>query len=459
MRPRSLVLFTLLTFFTGISPVAALQPYSERVHEHLLANGLKVLLLEDHKAPVGVLQLWYRVGSRNERPGFTGLSHVLEHMMFKGTKKYGPEEYSRIIQRNGGNENAFTTEDSTTYFATLASDRLETAIELEADRMHNLAFAEDQFTPELQVILEERRMRVENSPASAMFEGLRSTAYAAHPYQWPVIGWMTDIEQTRRSDALDYYRQYYQPNNAVLIAVGDFESDKLLAVIEKHFGPIPRGPQPPLVRAIEPAQDGERRVVVKRPAELPYVAFAYHVPEIGSDDAYALELAAAVLAGGKSARLYEDLVYKRRLARSAAADYDMLSIDPSLFYLYAQPFPGKKIPELEKALDEHVDRLRRQPVAAEELNRARAGLESGFVLAQDSLFYQAMLLGQYETAGSWRALDEYLPRINAVTPDQIQQAVQYHLRPENRTVGVLDAQPVVGGRPPVSDAPPAGMVR
>ncbi|HYD48050.1 MAG TPA: pitrilysin family protein, partial [Terriglobales bacterium] len=332
-------LLTATLLLCGTLPARALQPYSERVREHVLDNGLKVLLLEDHKAPVGVVQLWYKVGSRNERPGFTGLAHVLEHMMFKGTKRYGPEEYSRIIKRNGGNENAFTSNDATTYFATLANDRLDIALELEADRMQNLSFAESEFTPELQVIMEERRMRVDNSPVGVMFEALRANAYLAHPYQWPVIGWMTDLEQATRSDALAFYKTHYQPNNAVLVAVGDFRNDDILERIEKHFGDIPAGTPPPVVRAIEPAQEGERRVTVRRAAELPYVAMAFHVPELGHADAYALEVAAAVLAGGRSSRLYEDLVYKRRLARSAVAEYDLISIDPSLFYLYAQPLP------------------------------------------------------------------------------------------------------------------------
>src|ERR1700687_2436057 len=213
----------------------AAQPYGERVREKVLANGLKVLLLEDHKAPVGVFQVWYRVGSRNETLGKTGLAHLLEHLVFKGTHKVGPEEYSKIIQRNGGNDNAFTSDDATTYFATLASDRLSVDIDLEGDRMQNLTFDEAQFTPEHRVVMEERRLRTDNNPVSSLFEMISSVAYAAHPYQWPTIGWMDDLRQATRTDALEYYRTYYSPTNAFAICVGDFSSDALLEKIEAAF--------------------------------------------------------------------------------------------------------------------------------------------------------------------------------------------------------------------------------
>lgn len=455
---RRFIAFYLFAAVVAPGLAGASVPYSERVREHVLANGLKVLLLEDHKAPVGVVQLWYRVGSRNEHPGSTGLSHVLEHMMFKGTEKHGPEDYSRIIQRNGGNENAFTTADATAYFATLASDRLRVELELEADRMRNLQFAEELFTPELKVIMEERRLRVDSSPVSGLVEQLKSTAYAAHPYQWPVIGWMTDLQQTLRSDALAYYRLHYAPNNAVLIVVGDFTADDLLRQIDELFGAIPAGTPPPIVRSIEPTQEGERRVTFRKPAELPWIAIGYHTPNGRDSDALALEVAGDILAGGKSARLYEDMVYKRRIARSASADYDMSSIDPGMFMLYAQPMPGKPVPTIEKALLEHVARLQAAPPTAEEMERTKAGIEASFVLAQDSLFYQGMLLGQYEMAGGWRRLDDYLPGIAAVTPEDVQRVASYYLTPENRTVAILDPLPVPPGRSAPAGPPPSGPI-
>lgn len=425
--------------------VLAARTYTERVSEHVLSNGMKVLLLEDHKAPVGVLQVWYRVGSRNEQIGKTGLSHVLEHMMFKGTEKYGPEEYSRIIQRNGGNENAFTTDDNTTYFATLASDRLGVAIDLEADRMNNLKFDEEQFTAELSVVMEERRLRTDNNPTSALFEELSATAYVAHPYQWPVIGWMNDLRLATRQDALAYYRQHYSPGNAFVVVVGDFDSGKMLATLEETFGAVPPGPPPPQVTAVEPPQSGERRTTLRRQAHLPFVAIAYHVPNLRSSDAYALDVLSAVLAGGKSTRLYQDLVYDRRLARSAGASYSMTSVDPSLFFLYAQPMPGKSTETIERELLAHVERLQTGKVTEREMVKARNGIEAGFILAQDSLFYQGMLLGQYEIASDWKGLDAYLPGIRAVTVDDLRRVALFYLTEDNRTVATLDALPVPAG--------------
>jgi zinc protease len=441
----------------AFSSAFASTPYSERVREHTLGNGMKVILLEDHKAPVGVLQVWYRVGSRNERLGKTGLSHLLEHLMFKGTEKIGPEEYSRIIKRNGGNENAFTTDDNTTYFATLASDRLHVAIELEADRMHNLKFDEPQFVPELNVVMEERRLRTDNNPVSKLFEELKSVAFTAHPYQWPVIGWMNDLRLATREDALSHYRQHYSPGNAFAVCVGDFDPDELLTTLEKWFGAVPSSPLPPPIYAVEPPQEGERRTVVRREAHLPFVVIAYHVPNLRSADAYALDLLSQILAGGKSARLHHDLVYQRRLARSANASYDMTSVDPGLFYLYGQPLPGKTVEQLEDELLAHIERIQDKPVTERELEKALNGIEAAFVLAQDSLFYQGMLLGQYEMAGDWRKLDDYLPGVRAVTAEDIQRVATYYLSSDNRTIGVLDPLPVPPGHTVPLDSP-AGMV-
>lgn len=430
----------------------AARSYSERVKEHVLANGMKIILLEDHKAPVGVLQVWYRVGSRNEELGKTGLSHLLEHLMFKGTEKHGPEEYSRIVQRNGGNENAFTTADNTTYFATIASDRLAIIIELEADRMHNLNFDDSHFTPELNVVMEERRLRNDNNPTSALFEEMNAVAFTAHPYEWPVIGWMNDLRMATRDDAMAYYRQHYSPGNAYAVVVGDFDSAQMLATLDKEFGAVPAGPAPPAVRAVEPPQQGERRTVLRRQAHLPYVIVGYHVPNIRSEDAYALDVLSEILSGGKSARIYQDLVYERRLARSAGAGYDMTSVDPNLFYLYGQPLPGKSTAVIEAELLKHVERVQKTNVTEKELTKARNGIEAGFVLAQDSLFYQGMLLGQYEMAGGWRQLDAYLPAVAKVTADDIRRVAASYLTADNRTVATLDALPV----PPGSAVPLEG---
>lgn len=434
-------LIAVVLFVVQASAAAADVPYADRVREHVLDNGLKILLMEDHKAPVAVFQLWYRVGSRNEELGKTGISHVLEHMMFKGTARLGPDEYSRTIKRNGGDENAFTTADATAYFAKLASDRFHVNIGLEADRMQNLQFAEDHFTPELKVVMEERRMRTTDNPISELFEQMRATAYTAHPYKWPVIGWMNDISQLTREDALAYYRLHYSPSNAIAVAVGSFDSAALLQQIEAEFGAIPAGSPPPIVRAIEPPQRGERRTVLRRPAELPFVGVAYHVPNLRSRDAYALDVLAGLLAGGKSSRLHQDLVYTKRHARSAAASYDMTSVDPGLFFLYAQAMPDVTPEKLLDSLLSHVERLASESVSDRELEKVKKATAASFVYAQDSLFYQAMLLGQYELADDWRRFDDYLPGIRAVTPDDLRRVAANYLVADNRTVGILDPTP------------------
>ena len=442
----------------GSAPAYAALSYADRVRETVLPNGLKVLLLEEHKAPVAVFQVWYRVGSRNEQLGKTGLSHLLEHLMFKGTQTVGPEEYSKIIQRNGGNDNAFTAEDATTYFATLASDRVSVVIDLESDRMHNLTFDEAQFTPEHQVVMEERRLRTDNNPVAALFELISSTAYEAHPYGWPVIGFMNDIRQATREDSLAYYRTYYTPGNAFVVCVGDFSSAELLEKINKAFSVVPTGEAPPRVRAVEPVQQGERRTVLRREAQLPFVGIAYHVPNLSDKDGAALEVLSALLAGGDSARLHHRLVYEKQLARDVGAEYSPTTIDPSLFMLFAQPLPGKAAAQLEKELFAEVDSLQRTPVSAHELTKAKNGLESRFIFAQDSMFYQGLLLGQYESAGSWRDVDSYLPKVRAVTADDVERVAGLYLKPTNRTVGTLDPLPVPPGHFVPPERVPQGTV-
>jgi zinc protease len=376
--------------------------------------------------------------------------------MFKGTEKTGPEEYSKIIQRNGGRTNAFTSQDNTTYFATLASDRVGVVIDLEADRMSNLKLTEALFLPERDVIMEERRLRVDNNPVAALFEQLTSTAYAAHPYEFPVIGWMSDIAQTTLEDALRHYRTYYVPNNAFVVAVGDFDSAALAERIADAFGGTPSGPPPPAVRAMEPVQRGPRRLELAREAQLPFIAMAHHVPTLRSPDAAALEVLSTILSGGDSARLHHELVYRQRLARDAGADFDYTSLDPGLFTLYAQPLPGKTAAQAEAALVREITRARQEPPLPRELEKAKNAIEAAFVFAQDSLFYQGMLLGQYEIAGDWRQLDEYLPRIRAVTADDVQRVANTYLREENRTTAVLIPDPPVAAGPP-EQAPSGGI--
>jgi zinc protease len=420
-----------------LSAAPAPGQYTTRVHESVLPNGLKVLVLEDHKAPVAVFQVWYRVGSRNEALGRTGLSHILEHMMFKGTERVAPDEYTRIIQVNGGQTNAFTTQDYTMYFASIASDRLDVVMDLEADRMTNVVLDAERFNPERDVVVEERRLRVDNSPVAAMFEELRAVAYSAHPYEFPTIGWMEDIRKLTVDDLNRYYRAHYLPNNAFLVVIGDVDAARFVESARRAFEKTAAGPSPDTVRSVEPVQRGERRVELHREAELPFVALAFHVPNITSIDGPVLEVLEAILGGGESSRLNHELVYRRRIAHEVGAEYDTLSADPGLFLAYGQPLPGKSIADMEQALRLEIERIRTSPPGAAELARAKKSIEARYVFAQDSLFYQGLWLGQYEILGDWRRIDTYLPAIRSVTADDILRVAHAYLDRNNQTVGTL----------------------
>ncbi len=425
----------------------------ERVFETTLSNGLKVILLENPKAPLITFHIWYRVGSRNEEWGRTGLSHLLEHMMFKGTKKYGPEEYSRIIQENGGETNAFTSRDYTGYFATLNSDRVQVVLDLEADRLQNLNLREEDFGTERMVVMEERRQRTEDDPQAFLMEQLEAAAFQVQPYHWPIIGWMEDLMRITLEDLKKYYRTYYNPANAFLVAVGDFKRGEMLSRIEKTFGGVPPGTAPKQEKPEDPPQAGERRISVRKEAQLPFVVMGYRVPNLRHPDAYTLEVLNAILSEGKSSRLSQKLVLEKQLVLEAESENSLLSKDPALFYVYAVPLPGKQAGEVEKALEEEIERLQKEPVEKRELEKAKNQLESSFIYSQDSLFFQAMLLARYEIAQSWKVIDQYLPLIQRVTPEDIQRVARQYLVPDNRTVGTLiPLPPKPGQEPPVGSS-------
>jgi zinc protease len=416
-------------------PLASAQTLN--VTEKVMPNGLRVLLKEDHKSPVVTFQVWYNVGSRNEKLGTTGMSHLLEHMMFKGTKKYGPKTFSQTVMRNGGNDNAFTGKDYTAYFENFAADRIDISLDLESDRMLNLLIDPKDFQSEREVVKEERRMRTEDDPTAFMVEEMTATAFMAHPYEWPVIGWMADINNITRDDLYNHYRTYYAPNNATIVLVGDFDTKALLPKIEKYFGKIPRRPQVPKVAAVEPKQLGERRVTVRRPAELPAVFAGYHTPDIKHPDSYALEVLQSILSSGKSSKLYMSLVYEKQIALYAGGDYDNIANDPNMFYVYAGVMPGKTTDEVEKALYGEIEKLKTTSVAEAELQKAKNQIESSFIMGQDSIFYQAMLLGQFETVANWKLLEKYVDNIRAVTREDVMRVAKEYLTEDNRTVGIL----------------------
>ncbi|MBI2462107.1 MAG: insulinase family protein [Candidatus Rokubacteria bacterium] len=439
-------LVSLLVLLLALSAPAQ----AAEVLEAILDNGLKVLLLEDHRSPVATFQIWYRVGSRNERPGLTGLSHLLEHMMFKGTARFGPGVFATTIEQLGGQDNAFTSQDYTAYFVNLAADRLDVVLELEADRVQHLLLDPKAFEAERRVVLEERRTRTEDDPVSAMAEELGAIAFRLHPYGLPIIGYKEDIERLTVEDLRAWYRAYYAPSNALVVAVGDFNAAELLEKIRKAFGAIPRGPDPPPVRVVEPGQDGERRVVVKKQeARLAFVFMGYLTPNHASPDSFALDVLATILAAGRSSRLYQGLVYEQRLALDAGGDYSFLASDPDLFTFYASVLPGKTVEEVERALLAEVERLKTEPVTDEELARAKNQIDAGFVFRQDSVFRRAMTLARFELAGDWRLMDRYLPGIRAVTPADLLRVARTYFDPDRRNTGIL--LPLASHGPAVPD--------
>lgn len=451
MRRRAaaifLVVLTLALLSTRI-PCQAAPAVKEQAAEYMLDNGLKVILLENHKAPVVTFQVWYRVGSRNETWGKTGLSHLLEHMMFKGTPTVSGQDFSRIIQENGGNYNAFTSTDYTAYFETMSADRIGVAIKLEADRMRNLVLREEDFRTERNVVMEERRQRTDDSPKAYMVEQLHAAAFVEQPYHWPIIGWMNDLARLRLEDLRVYYEGYYSPANAFLVVVGDFNKEEMLAKIKHAFGPHPSGPAPPRVRFTDPPQAGERRITVRKEARLPAVVQAYKVPNITDPDSYVLDVIESILSSGKSSRLYLKLVREERIALSADAGNPLLSVDPDLFLISAECLPGRTPEEAEKAINDEIARLKSEPVGERELAKAKNQIEAGFVFSQDSLFSQAMLLARYEMALSWRYLDNYIPGVRKVTAADIMRVAKKYFNPETRTTAVLVPLPIPESKAP-----------
>lgn len=419
-------------------PASAL---TEGVLATTLPNGLRVLLMEDHRSPVASVQVWYRVGSRNEARGATGLAHFLEHLMFRGTPTYGPRQYARLIEEHGGQDNAFTTQDLTCYFVTIAADHLDLVLELEADRMRHLRLDPADIEAERQVVLEERRTRTEDDPEGFLSEEVTALAFRAHPYGAPIIGWREDLERLTPADLRAFYRTYYVPNNATLVVVGAFHAPTLLERIRHWFGPIPRGPDPPPVRAVEPPQQGERRVRVTRPVQLPVVYLAWHVPTHASPDAPALEVLSTVLSGGRAARLYRHLVFERQVALEAGGDYSYFSLDPNLFWVWATAMPGQSVEDVERALMEELERLQREPVSPEELERAKNQIEAQLVFQLDSVHRRATLLARFEVLGDYRLLDQFIPRIRAVTAADLERVARTYFPPDRKNVGVLLPRP------------------
>ncbi|MBI4526836.1 MAG: insulinase family protein [Deltaproteobacteria bacterium] len=422
-----LLLLLLLLVFSVLSAPS----YSEasQIQEFTLANGLKILLLENHRSPTITFQVWYRVGSRNDQEK-SGLSHFLEHMI-------GPKDYSRMIAKNGGESNAITSADYTVYYANMSREKIHIAIELEADRMARNQLDGAEFETEKKVIMEERRLGTEDNPASALTEITTATAYSMHPYRRPVIGWMHDIQRISREDLQRHYRTYYIPNNAFIIAAGDFSAAEMLAVIKRAFAKIPPGPEPPRVKIQEVQQRVAKGAILKKRAELPYLLIYYHAPNLRGPDSFALDILATMLGHGHSSRLYRELVYENRLAYDITVNYYRLSLDSTIFSISAQAMPGKDPQELERAIDLLLARLRSEGVSDREMEKAKNQIEADHIFSQDSMYDHAMIIGQYESSATWRLLRVYLEGIRKVTSGDILRTARKYLDNDRRTLGIL----------------------
>lgn len=428
------------------------------VSERTLANGLKVIVKEDNRAPVVVQQIWYKAGSMDERTGVTGIAHVLEHLMFKGTNTVPAGEFSKRIAAAGGRENAFTSYDYTAYFQQLHKSKLPLAMELEADRMRNLNLSAAEFAKEIKVVMEERRWRTDDDAHSLLQEKMMAAIYEQHPYRHSIIGWMSDLESLTVGDAKAWYDRWYAPNNATLVIAGDVKAAEVFALAQKYYGAIPKRVMQAKRNFTEPQQLGIKRLVVKAPAELPHLVMSYHAPVLrdpGQDwKPYALQILAGVLDGNDSARLNKNLVREQQIASSAGAGYGPTSRGPSLFTLEATPSAGKTVIDVEVALRQEISKLINDGVSAEELQRVKTQVKAGEVYKRDSVFYQAMQIGQMESIGlGHRAIPVMLEKINTVTAEQVQQVAKEFLQDDNLTVAVLDPQPL-SGKP--KQSPPSG---
>jgi len=432
----SLALRGILTFalFMGL----ALASFAADVSETVLPNGLKVLIKEVHAAPVVVVDVWYKVGSRNERPGLTGASHLLEHMTYKGTREFGKDEMKTLTKRNGALDNGATFYDYTHYYTTIASDRLELPLRVEASRMSSALIEQKELDQERVVVRSELEGR-ENSPGSVLFNELMASAYKVSGYHWPVVGWRDDVEHVTAAELRQYYKTYYMPNNATLVIVGDVNTEKTLALVRKDFGGLKRGTPPPQWGTPEPVQRGERRVTVQRQGGVPIEQIAWHVPAINDKDVPALLMLEQILGSGRLSRIYQAIVEKRIGVDAWAGS--LLLRDSGLFMVGGAVSPGQPLQPVEDVLLAEVERIKSEPPTKAEMDRARRQAEASFIFARDSVTQQADQLGEYETtAGDWRLLEKLPELLKAVTPEDVARVAKTYLTADGRTVGIF--QPI-----------------
>lgn len=445
----------------AVLPAALLlaAPAAANPYETTLPNGMRIIVKEDRRAPVAVHMVWYRVGAMDEVDGTSGVAHVLEHLMFKQTKNLKPGEFNQRVAAAGGRDNAFTGHDYTAYFQIVPKAKLSEMMSLEAERMANLVISEEEFAQEIRVVMEERRWRTDDKPQALVYENLMSTAYQAHPYRRPVIGWMSDLQQMTAQDARDWYKRWYTPNNAYLVVVGDVSKDEVFKLARQHYGRV-KGHTPSRGRPTgEPEQLGVKRLTVKAPAELPYLLMAWKAPKLQDvqkdREPYALELLAGILDGHRASRFARNLVRGSKVAIEAGAGYDATARGETMFMLDGTPAAGKTVGDLEAALRAELERVRREGVSEEELERVKTQVVAAQIYKRDSLMAQAMEIGRTEASGhDWRNIDPMIQQLRTITPAEVQAVAQKYFKDDTLTVAVLDPQPLSEKAPA---KPPAGL--
>ena len=436
------MLFRLTTLLILIGCMPLFSATAAPLQQAEFKNGVKLIVEEDHSAPVAMVQIWLKVGGRDELPGKTGLAHVFEHMMFKGSKKLAPGEYSKRISAMGGNDNAFTSTDFTAYFETVPSKRVSEVLAMEAERFANLRLRDEDFQKEIRVIMEERRMRTEDDPNSRMFEELSAASLRLHPYRNPVIGWMQDLEKLTIEDVKAFYNKHYVPGNAIVVVVGDVDFTEMKKVVAKTFGRMKARPVEARFNPVEPEPFGPKRVQVEVPAQLPMLAVTIPVPVwkpgVNDREAAALAIATHIMAGGRSARMSREIVDEQRKAFSAGAGYDASGMGLDLWYAYGMLAPNQSPEAFEKALWTLIDDMGRNPVSEKQLNAAKRNIIAANVFAQDSLYLRAKEIGRMEVVGLGAAnRDAWLEHINNVEAADIKKAVSHWLKQERSTTGLL----------------------
>ena len=430
---KNIILFLLFTL-----PLLA-QTKAEDVQSFKLANGMKVFVLEDNSIPNVAMYFLYKVGSRNEYPGINGISHFFEHMMFNGAKKYGPKEFDRVMEANGGSNNAYTSQNVTVYQDWFPNQTMEVMFDLESDRIANLNFDSTMIESERGVILSERSTGLENDPMEELWNQVQGTTFYAHPYRWPIIGYESDIKNWTKQDLENYFHTYYAPNNCVVVVVGDIKFDWVKSLAKKYLAPIPSGPKPRTVHTVEPEQKGEKDVFVKRDVPSPYLLFAYHVPQSGTEEYYALDLLESILSSGKTSRLYKSIVDDKQLAIDIGTNYD-LAFDPIVMWIYAVANQNVKAEDLEKAILDEVDKIVKKGVTDEELQKVKNQKLMNFYRRMETINGKANTIGNYELFfGDYKKLFSAPEDYAKVTKEEIQQVAQKYFTEDNLTVGIMQS--------------------